>query len=80
MTLLMKRHQEMLNTIRYQTELQTVTISSMVSLPSILIPTLGKLPCQAWLHLAVGTDQDIVYLNQWIASQSLQLLSWRGLI
>ena len=70
----------MLNTIRYQTELQTVTISSMVSLPSILIPTLGKLPCQAWLHLAVGTDQDIVYLNQWIASQSLQLLSRRGLI
>ena len=56
--------QEMLDALRYQTELQKITISSMVGPPSALIPTPGKLPFQAWLHLAVGTDQDIVYMNQ----------------
>ena len=46
--------------------------------PTQYPPTLGKLPCQARLHLAVGTNQDIVYLNRWIASRSLQLLSRRA--
>ena len=59
MTSLMKRQQEMLNTL----ELQKVTISSMVGQPSTLIPILGKLPFQVLLHLAVGIDQDIVHLN-----------------
>ena len=76
MTSLMKWQQEMLNTL----ELQKVTISSMVGQPSTLIPTLGKLPFQVLLHLAVRIDQDIVHLNQQLASWPLQLLSRRGLI